>query len=380
MNVPAVKQAIVCAFVAVLTSVAALIPAVEEGGGVSALVRLPAEEPLGTRVSELDPDFDFVPPATRYDGLYYYAFALDPLATGEEHDLIDEPAYRYGHVGYGWAAGLMSLGQAGLIPWALLLLSLAGMAAAAGAASLLAGSFGLTPWLGLTVAVNPGLLYAVTSDTSEAFAVGLLGIGLLAWLHDRVALAGAAFVALCLTKEPFVVVPIGLGVWELLRSGVGWRRSAWLAAGPVALAAWFAYLRLTLGEWPFTEGPENLTFPIAGWIETLGFAADLSLNEGGHQVGAAALPLLIATGALLLVGVGRAIRLRSPLDIPYLGLVAVIACLTWFALLFPKDMMRNVAPATYLLPFVLLRPHLHGRGSTKVEDPPTTNERGSDER
>ena len=358
------RAAIVCALVAVGVSIAAVVPAVEAGGGVDALVRLPEEEPLGRSVAEEDPDFHFVAGPARYDGLYFYAVALDPFAAGREHKLIDAPAYRYGHAGYGWAAGVLTLGEADLIPWALLLFSLVGMALAAGAAGLLAGELKLSPWLGLTVAVNPGLIYAVTSDTSEAFAAGLLGASLVAWLRGRRALGGILLIALCLTKEPFVMVPLGLGAWELAsfvrarrRGGspgpdMG-RRSAWLAAGPILLTVWFVYLRARLDVWPFAEGPDNLELPLRGWIETLGLAADMSLDPAGHQLGAAALPLLIVVAAALLIGAGRALRLRSPIDPVFLGLALVIASLSWLALLFPKDMLRNVAASLYLLPFVL---------------------------
>lgn len=354
------RIALICASIAILVSVAAVLPAIGAGGGVSSLVRLPREEALGQHVAESDPGFSFVEGAARYDGLYFYAFALDPFATGAEHRLIDSPAYRYGHAGYGWAAAVLTLGTPTLVPAVLLLLSILGMAVAAAAASIIAVHVGASPWLGLSVPVNAGLVYAVTSDTSEAFAAGVLGLGLVAWLKDRIRWAGLAFVALCLIKEPFVMVPLGLGAWEVIERMKGrgspdlWGRLGWLAAGPAALAAWFVYLQAKFGVWPFAEGPENLGLPLSGWVETLGLAADLSVDAGGYQIGAASLPLLVAVGAALVMGCVRAARFRTAVDPVFLGFVLVIACLTWLALLYPKDMMRNVAPACYLLPLVLV--------------------------
>lgn len=367
-------MALACAAAAVSVALVAVIPAIEAGGGVDALVRLPAEEPLGRLVADRDPGFDFVEGAARYDGLYFYAFALDPFATGAEHQMIDAPAYRYGHAGYGWVAAIASFGNEGWIPMVLLLLSLLGMALAAGTASLLAGHFGLTPWIGLTVAVNPGLVYAVTSDTSEAFAAGVLGAGLLLWLRGNIRWGGVLLIALCLIKEPFVVVPLGLGVWEAIEYRRGrsapdlWNRVGWLAAGPIALGAWFVYLQAKFGVWPFAEGPENIGLPITGWIETLRLASEMSLDPGAYQVGAASLPLLVAAGTAIVVGCLRAARFRSPLDPIFLGLAAIVFSLTWLALLFPKDMMRNVSASFYLLPLVLIGTARVGRSKERKSE------------
>lgn len=370
---------LICAGVAVVVSLVAIGPAIEAGGGVGSLVRLPREEPLGQLVAERDPGFPFVTGPARYDGLYFYTFALDPFATGAEHQLIDAPAYRYGHAGYGWAAATLSLGNPGLVPPVLLLLSLVGMAAAAASASLLAGHLGLSRWLGLTVAINPGLIYAVTSDTSEAFAAGVLGTGLLLWLKGNYRWGGTLLVALCLIKEPFVMVPLGIGIWEALEylKGRGrpgfFGRMAWLAAGPVALGAWFVYLQAKFGVWPFAEGPENVTVPIAGWAETLRLASEMSLDPGGHQVGAASLPLLVAAGGVIVIGAVRALLSRRPVDLVFVGLALVVASLTWLALLFPKDMMRNLSASFYLLPFVIptrvdRSTPQQSEGSTDVEE------------
>ena len=50
------------------------------------------------------------------------------FSTARRTQLIDQPAYRYGHPLHGWLAGLLSFGQAREVPLALLLLSLIGLA------------------------------------------------------------------------------------------------------------------------------------------------------------------------------------------------------------------------------------------------------------
>lgn len=351
--------ALMCALVATFAALAVVLPALEAGGGTSSLVRLPREEALGQLVAGRHPDFRFVHPEARYDGRYFFAIAVDPFATGNVHRSIDAPAYRYGHPGYGWMAGVLSLGRSGAVPLTLLLIGFLGLAAAAAFASLLAPYFGMTPWTGLAVAVNPGLIYAVSANTSEAVAAGLLGASIWLWLRGRVPAAGITLILLCLTKEQFVVVPIGFAVWELLELRRGRtsrdlrRRLGWLSAGPAVLAAWFGYLYVNLGVWSFTEGPRNVGAPLVGWADTLRRAAGLSLDGANHQIGAIALPLLIAVAVTLLIGAAAALRLRSPVDPPFLGLVAIVSLLTWLALLYPKDLLRNVATLFYLMPFVI---------------------------
>src|SRR5687768_4419441 len=64
----------------------------------SALVRMDPFEPMVEIANEADPNFEFVLNG-HYDGVYAYAIAIDPVATGRAHTLIDYPAYRYGRVG-----------------------------------------------------------------------------------------------------------------------------------------------------------------------------------------------------------------------------------------------------------------------------------------
>jgi hypothetical protein len=162
----------------------------------------------------------------------------------------------------------------------------------------------------------------------------------------------------------FVLVPVGLFLWEVIRTphegeaegrmGSWPARLAVLAAGPLALGAWFAYLRTVYGEWPFQQQPlliNPLTAPPLGYLDTLRRAAGQHATSGDTaQLGGAALPLLIVVGAALLFGIVRAWRLTSPVDPVFLLLTVLMFSLTWAQLLFPKDMMRIAAIPLVLLP------------------------------
>src|SRR5207244_4429878 len=113
---------------------------------------------------------------------------------------------------------------------------------------------GWTPWGGLAVALNPGLVYAVAADTSEPLGAALLLGGLLAYARGRLRWAVVLFAGLCLVKEPLVLVPLAIGAWELWRR----RRPPVVVAAIVPAAVWWLYVRIQLGSFPFGHGKARL--------------------------------------------------------------------------------------------------------------------------
>ncbi|MFY9587293.1 MAG: hypothetical protein WAT66_07555 [Actinomycetota bacterium] len=349
-----------CAAVAVAVAGAAVLAALSiRDWRVSALVRMSAAEPMATIAHDADPDFAFVDTQAHYDGVYFYAIATDPLARGDAHTKIDKPAYRYGHAGLGWLAWLASGGRTSAVPGALLAIGLAGTALAAYGFSLLGRQLGWTPWAGLIVAFSPGIIYAVTADTSEPIAVAALAFALLGWLRGRYGWAAVALAAGCFIKEPLILVPVGLGAWTLVEALRGrregfWARASLLVIGPLLYAGWYAYLRGRFGVWPSKQATDELlSFPLSGWIDSLKRAASLA-NQGfeNMQIGNASVAFIVAIGALLLIGVVLSLRLTDPIA-PVFILLAVLAfSLNWLGVLYPKDLLRETAPAMTLLPFV----------------------------
>ena len=349
--------ALVCAITAVaLAWIAAL--GTMGGDGVSALVHVSDKEPMAAFVPS---GFKLFGEGAHYDGVYFYAIAADPFADGFPHQIIDLAAYRYGHPGYGWLAWAASGGgDRGAIPYALVAVSLAGIAIAAALVSLLAQEVGMSPWWGLSVALNPGLLFAVTADTSETVGLALALGAVLAWSRGRYFIAGLALFAGCFTKEPLLLIPVALAVWEglvfvrrrTIRSLAA--KGMALAAGPLAYIVWVFHVRSVLGVLPSSQ-INQLSFPLDGWIGTAERAR--GLTEGTNfdlpQVGMVTVPLLVVVGGLLLLGIGRALRLSRPLDTVFIALAGLALCTNWVVLLFPKDLVRTVALPLALLPFVL---------------------------
>ena len=219
------------------------------------------------------------------------------------------------------------------------------------AASLLAGALGWTLWGGLVVALNPGLIFSVGVDTTEPLGAALLLFGLLAYQRGRSRFALALFAALCLVKEPLVLIPLAIAAWDLWRR----RRPPILAAAVLPAVAWWLYLRVHLGAFPFGQGSQRLTAPLLGWERALVKAASQSwdVRIDTTQLGQAAVPLITAVAIVIIVGTIWALRLRTLVDPAYLVLAGLYACGAASAFQYPKDLIRELALVLLLLPFVL---------------------------
>jgi len=342
-----------CALAALVSAGAGVVASLHwQGWDTSALVRMHDTLPVSKLALHDDPTFRLRHKSGFYDGAYFYAIARDPLATGQAHHLLGEAPYYWGHPGYGWLAWLASAGgRPGAVPDALLAVGLLSIFVAGAAASVLARILGWSPWGGLVVALNPGLVFAVYSDTSESLGAALLLLGLAAYAGGRRRAAVGLLAALCFVKEPLVLVPLAIASWELWRT----RRPPLVAAAVVPAVLWWLYLRIHLGAFPFGQGSERLTAPLVGWKRALVDAASQSWSSGidTAQLGEAAVALIIVVAlAILVVGI-YALRLRSVVAPAYLAIAVLYACITPNGVQYPKDLIRELALVLTLLPFVL---------------------------
>jgi hypothetical protein len=239
------------------------------------------------------------------------------------------------------------------------------VAVAAACGSLIAARFGWSPWWGgLLIAFSPGLIFSVTADTSEPMALALMGLLLLAYMNERWVWVGVLSVLACLTKEPLVALAVGLVVWERLRARRGRGapdraiRMFAVALGPIALIAWTVYLQRRFGVWPSSPTAALGSLPpLLGWIDTFARAAELARRGSDPmQIGTAALAILPAVGGAMVVGVIKAFRLRTFLDVLFLLFALMVFSLNWLQLLNPKDLIRLIVIAAALLPAVLVQP------------------------
>lgn len=352
---PWVAAGILAAGVAAAVLVPSLRPA---GWSVTVLPRVDAASPLGAAASRIDPGFRTVHQGA-YDGQFYWGVAVDPLATGDVHQAFDKPSYRYGHPLFGWLGWLFSAGQASAAAAALLAAGLLSLGAAAAFASALGRLRGSSGWEALFVIANPGLLYAAVHELAEPLCTALLLGSLLAWFGRRRPLALAGFALLPLAKEPLVVVPLALAAWELWRRRARLRAVLPLVATVLPALGWWVYARVQLGAW-FTTGDTALGLPFAGWKRALLDAGVRTLDPNAlvNQVGEETLVVLVALLALLAVAAIFALWARGPVELVYLPLAALAACLAPNGTTILRDALRNTSILVALAAFVIASPPL----------------------
>jgi hypothetical protein len=140
-------------------------------------------------------------------------------------------------------ARVLALGQAELVPAALLLVNLAAVTLGTLAIAALLRRRGISPWWGLLFAGYPGMYLAVGHDLSEPLAFALVACGL--YVLDRAGLdrplaAALVFGAAGVTREATLAFPAVLAVCMALGLGARgrepsrWRAAAVLAAVSVA--------------------------------------------------------------------------------------------------------------------------------------------------
>ena len=344
---------------AALLTVIAMIPSLRPAGwSLTVLPRVGAGSAMAASAKAVDPGFRLVNQGA-YDGQFYWGIAVDPIARGNVHQSFDTASYRYGHPLLGWLGWGLSFGQARFAAAALAVLGVLSMFAAGATAAALGLVRGRSGVEALFVALNPGLLYAAAHTLTEPLSAALLLGAFYGYVRDRRPLMYACLVLLPLSKEQFVLVPLALAAWELVRRGRRITDVIPLVATLVPAVAWWVYARVTLGAW-FTTGDTALGFPLRGWARALvdagahSYATDAATN----QLGEVTVVLLVALLGLLTVAGLSALRLRGPIELVYLLLAALAACLAPIATTLPRDALRNTAVLVVLVPFVIASPAL----------------------
>jgi hypothetical protein len=163
---------------------------------------------LGTQFTEGDPAG-----SEGYDGQFVYFIAADPFTAP---DLIDAPAYRYQRILLPALARLLSLGQAGPVPWVLLLINLAALTGGTAILERLLQAQGVSPWYALTYGLFGGVFMAVRLSVTESLAYGLVLAAI--WLErNKHPWWMAATLALAaLAKETTLLFAGGYGLWLLV--------------------------------------------------------------------------------------------------------------------------------------------------------------------
>jgi len=282
-----------------------------------------------------------------HDGKFFFAQANDPwyLEPEENAAVLDRPTYRGQRMLYPMIAGGFGLFPPGVVVWSLLITNLLALGAGSFLASRLSERWGATPWLGLAVPLNIGLLFELYIDGAGIVAY-VCCLGALSALEtQRTWLASVLFGAAALSREVMVAFAVGVFVlWWLDRRELPWR----LVMTPLlAMAVWYVYLHVRLADVSGVGGgTEAFMLPFVGlsqairsWVRD---PADLLYN----------LPLL----AVIVAFVPLALRRRDPIAwgaLPFVALATVLSVHVWRE---PFDLTRVLAPVFTAAPFLFTAP------------------------
>ena len=169
-------------------------------------------------VIQYDPHYAYMADNTGNDGQFAYYLALDPA---NARYYMDYPSYRYTRILYPLAARVLAFGQAGLIPYTLLLVNLLAVAGGTLALAAWLRSRGCSPWLALLFGFYPGVAVVLQRDLTEVLAYALVALAV--YLYDfggrwAPLWAGLAFAAATLSRETAALFPIVYGLALLLRA------------------------------------------------------------------------------------------------------------------------------------------------------------------
>jgi hypothetical protein len=190
----------------------------------------------------------------------------------------------------------------------------------------------------LVLAAVPALWLSMAIAYSEPLVIGLALLALLLWEQGRLRAALVTAAAVLLAREVMVLafLPIVLGA---LRRRDGRLVAAWVLTG-VPLVAWWTWVRLRVGSFPFLDPSlsrrEAMALPFLGMrrlVETGEARADMWLAFAFALATAAAAVVLWRRGA------------RGPLAAAALGLGMLMTALGPNALRSPGEAVRVLAPA-----------------------------------
>jgi hypothetical protein len=202
-----------------------------------------------------------------YDGQFYYRLAVNPLNFQHTaYGITVDAAYRFMRVGYPMITWLVSFGQRSLVPYMLVAVNVAALAALAYLGAVIARQGGRHAAWGLLLAGYFGLITSLSRDTAEPIAAALLVAGLLAIRARRPVLAASLLAFASLTRETAMVAVAAIAIVRVTgflrhRYRPGREDITWVLPA-VVFAAWQVIVFSAIGTFPLlADGGRNAGAP-----------------------------------------------------------------------------------------------------------------------
>ena len=268
-----------------------------------------------------------------HDGSMFFLQALDPFFIDDEHAVhLDRPVYRAQRMLFPTIAGGLGLLPAEAVLWSMALVNVAAIALGTLGTARLAQRLGGSPWLGLTFALNPGIVFEFDISGAGILAFACAIWGTLAVMDRRLRSAVLWFCAAVLAREVMLLYLAGVCCHQLWSN----RRIPWLLGGVPALtaAAWAGYIRLRLESHDGVQEVQEFGMPFGGMV-------DASENWFADPIRLAVIAAVIVVMPLLVV---RAFQRPNPMAWGALGFVLLAILMTrqvWWNFF---DISRAIAP------------------------------------
>lgn len=216
---------------------------------------------------------------TGHDGQYFFLQANDPwmLNSDEGLEFLDFPTYRAQRMLYPAVAGIGGLLGPTQILWGLVMTNILAMGAGSWGLGRLAASMGMSRWLGLAFALNPGVIFELAIDGGSILGWALAIWGLVAVNEQRWSVASTLFAGAVLARETMVLVALGAFafVWFSERRP----RLGLLVAPAAAAGLWWCVVRVQLDVLPRRVGADTLDVPFRGlWVGVSNWLSTGGLN------------------------------------------------------------------------------------------------------
>jgi uncharacterized membrane protein YeiH len=211
-----------------------------------------------------------------FDGQFYYRLALDPFTSKlTEHGItLDAPPVRQQRILYPLLARALSLGDARLVPAALILVNVCALCWLGWLGGVFAQTLNRHALWGILLPFYPGSLLTLARDLVELLEVSLLLGSLLLLRRGRHVAATVVLVLAVLAKETAVIVAASallLYIFDRLRRRTPRVKWYYFAAPLSAFVIWQLILFHNWGEFPLLAGRINLATPLTGFF---GFLRD----------------------------------------------------------------------------------------------------------
>lgn len=235
-----------------------------------------------------------------YDGQFAYQIARDPVNASR---FLDVPAYRYQRILYPLIARTLALGQAGLIPWALIAVNWMALVAGTFFTEEVLADYHASRWYALSYGLFGGTMMAVRLDLTEPLAYALAQAAILSYGRGRGRGAAVLLALAALTKETTLLVAAGFLVSLALARR--WRAlGEWSLIVGLPFALLQVFLRVWLGEWGIGSGGAMGT-PFE-WMPYRGLWSLAAINVRAFVlIASITIPMALGPGLIALVAALR---------------------------------------------------------------------------